>query len=128
MQYVEKRQGVMHTNTMPRKRYHVLRETVTGKQPRRVRGVGPTLLRKRNIVKDSKKQPGSVGVEHPTNSATSSKIAGLLTRIAPNTQSLCLTASGNEVSLITLKLEVVQDMSQRALVDFKALNNFVRCQ
>ena len=70
----------------------------------------------------------SVGTEHPTDPATSSEFAGLLTRIAPNTQSLCVTAFGSEVSLITLNLEVAKDMSLRALVDCGASNNFVRRQ
>ena len=51
-----------------------------------------------------------------------------MTKVAPNTQSLCVAASGNEVSLITLKLEVTQGMSLRALVDCGASNNFVRRQ
>ena len=51
-----------------------------------------------------------------------------MTKVAPNTQSLCVAASGNEVSLITLKLEVTQSMSLRALVDCGASNNFVRRQ
>ena len=46
--------------------------------------------------------------------------------------SLCVAASGNEVSLevslITLKLEVTQGMSLRALVDCGASKNFVRRQ
>ena len=41
---------------------------------------------------------------------------------------MCVTASGNEVFLITLKLEVTQGMSLRALVDCGASNNFVRRQ
>ena len=86
----------------------------------------PTLLQKRNIVTDSQKRSGSVGAEHPTAPATSSELAGLLTRIALNTQSLCVTASGNEVCLITLKLEVAKNMSLRALVDCGTSNNFVQ--
>ena len=53
---------------------------------------------------------------------------GLLTKVALNTQSLCVVASSNEVSLITLKLEVTQGMSLRALVDCGASNNFVQRQ
>ena len=75
-----------------------------------------------------KKRSGSVGAEHPTDPATSSEFAGLLTKVAPNTQSLCIAASGNEVSLIILKLEVTQGMSLRDLVDCGASNNFVRRQ
>ena len=90
--------------------------------------MGPTLLRKRNNVTDSQKTVRSVGAEHPTDPATSSGFAGLLTKVAPKTQSLCVAASGNEVSLSTLILEVTQSMSLRALVDCGASNNFVRRQ
>ena len=48
-----------------------------------------------------------------------------MTKVAPNTQSLCVAASGIEVSFITLKLEVAKDMSLRALVDCGASNDFV---
>ena len=41
---------------------------------------------------------------------------------------MCVSAPGDEVSLITLKLEVTIDMSLRALVDCGASNNFVRRQ
>ena len=51
-----------------------------------------------------------------------------LDEIAPNTQSLCVAASGNEFSLITLKLEVIQSMSFQAQVDCGASNDFVRRQ
>ena len=47
----------------------------------------------------------------------SSEFAGLLKKAASNTQSLCVSASGNDVSLITLKLEATQGMSLRTLVD-----------
>ena len=67
-------------------------------------------------------------MEHPADPATSSEFAGLLTKVAPTTQSLCVTASGNEISLITLKLEVAKDMSQGAPVDCGVSNNFVRRQ
>ena len=117
----------MHTNAVPRTRYHVPQEKVTVKRPRRVRGVGPTLLRNRNSVTDDQKRSESVSAEHLNDSATSSKLADLLTRIFPNTQSLC-APSDNEVSLITLKLEVAKDMSLRVLVDCGASNNFVRRQ
>ena len=46
----------------------------------------------------------------------------------PKTKSLCVAASGNEVSLITLKLEVAKYMSLRDLVDCGVSNNFVRRQ
>ena len=48
-----------------------------------------------------------------------------MTRVALNTQSFCVAADGNEVTLITLKLEVTPNMSLRALVDCGASNNFV---
>ena len=48
-----------------------------------------------------------------------------MTRVAPNTQILCVTACGNEVFLITTKLEVAKYMSLRALVDCEVSNNFV---
>ena len=51
-----------------------------------------------------------------------------MTKVAPNTQSLCVSAPGDEVSLITLKLEVTNGLSLRALVDCGASNNFVRRQ
>ena len=51
-----------------------------------------------------------------------------MTKVAPNTQSLCVAARSDEVSLITLKIEVTKDMSLRALVDCGASNNFVRRQ
>ena len=89
--------------------------------------MGPTLLRKRNIT-DSQKWSGSVGAEHPTATATSNEFEGLLTKVAPNTQSLCITAPFNEGSLITSKLEVAKDVSLRALVDCGASTNFVRRQ
>ena len=98
-------------------------ETVIVKRTRRVQGVEPTLLRKRNIVRDVQKRSGSVGAENHTDLTTSGEFAGLLARIAPTTQSLCISASENEVSLITLKLEAAKDMSLRALVDCGASNN-----
>ena len=76
----------------------------------------------------SKKRSGSVGAERPTDTETSREFAGLLTKVAPNTQSLCVAARSDEVSLITLKTEVTKDMSLRALVDCEASNNFVRRQ
>ena len=63
----------------------------------------------------SKKWLGSVGAEHPTDPSTSSDFVALLTRIAPNTQSLCVTSSGNEVYLTTLEFEVAKDISLRAM-------------
>ena len=51
-----------------------------------------------------------------------------MTKVAPNTQALCVAAPGNENSLITLKLKVTNKLSLRALVDCGASNNFVRRQ
>ena len=51
-----------------------------------------------------------------------------MTKVDPNTQSLCVAASGNEVFLITLILEVTQNMSLRALVDCGASTNSIRRQ
>uniref|UniRef100_A0AAV1UIL9 CCHC-type domain-containing protein n=1 Tax=Peronospora matthiolae TaxID=2874970 RepID=A0AAV1UIL9_9STRA len=76
----------------------------------------------------SNKRTGSVGAEHPTGPATSREFVGLLMKVAPNTQTLCVAALGNEISLITLKLEVTNELSLRALVDCGASNNFVRRQ
>ena len=52
----------------------------------------------------------------------------LLTKVAPNKQSLCVVAPGDEVPLITLNIEVTTNVSLRALVDCGASNNFVRRQ
>uniref|UniRef100_A0AAV1US94 Uncharacterized protein n=1 Tax=Peronospora matthiolae TaxID=2874970 RepID=A0AAV1US94_9STRA len=71
----------------------------------RVRGVGPTMSPSRDSKSDrQKKRSGSVGAEHPADPATSREFAGLLTKIAPNTQSLCVTALSDEESLITLEI------------------------
>ena len=51
-----------------------------------------------------------------------------MTKVAPDTQCLCVSAPGDEVSLITLELKVTNELSLRALVDCGALNNFVRRQ
>uniref|UniRef100_A0AAV1URB2 Retrotransposon gag domain-containing protein n=1 Tax=Peronospora matthiolae TaxID=2874970 RepID=A0AAV1URB2_9STRA len=67
--------------------------------------------------KDRKKRSGSVGVEHSVDTATSRKFVGLLTKISPNTQSLCAGNPCDEVSFITLKIGVTIGMSLRALVD-----------
>uniref|UniRef100_A0AAV1VMA1 Uncharacterized protein n=1 Tax=Peronospora matthiolae TaxID=2874970 RepID=A0AAV1VMA1_9STRA len=75
-----------------------------------------------------KKRSGSVGAEHPADLATSREFAGLLTKIAPNAQSLYATAPSDEGHLITLKIEVTSGMSLRALVDCGASNRFIRRQ
>ena len=76
----------------------------------------------------SKKWSGSVGAERPTNPATSIEFVNLLTKVAPGTQSRCVSAPGDKVSLITLTLEVTKDLSLRAVADCGASNNFVRRQ
>uniref|UniRef100_A0AAV1UGW6 Uncharacterized protein n=1 Tax=Peronospora matthiolae TaxID=2874970 RepID=A0AAV1UGW6_9STRA len=65
---------------------------------------------------------------HPADPATSKEFAGLLTKIAPSTQSLCIIVPCDEVYLITLKIEVTSGMSLRALVDCGASNSFIRHQ
>uniref|UniRef100_A0AAV1V4A7 Uncharacterized protein n=1 Tax=Peronospora matthiolae TaxID=2874970 RepID=A0AAV1V4A7_9STRA len=82
----------------------------------------------RDSKSDRQKLTVSEGAEHPADPATSREFAGLLTKIAPNTQSLCVTAPRDEVSLITLKIEVTSGMSLCALVDCGASNCFIRCQ
>ena len=49
-------------------------------------------------------------------------------KIAPDSQSFCVSALGDEVPFTTLNLEVTKDFSLRALVDCGASNNFVRRQ
>ena len=49
-------------------------------------------------------------------------------KLAPDSQSLCVSALGDEVPLITSNLEVTKDLSLRALVDCGASNNFFRRQ
>ena len=88
-----KRQEIMHKNVVLRTRYLVPHETVTVKRTRSVQGVGPILLRSRNIVADSQERSGSEGAEHPTDLAKSIEFSGLLTRVSSNTQSLYVTAS-----------------------------------
>ena len=67
-------------------------------------------------------------MERPTDPATSIEFANLLMKVAPESQSLCVSALGDEGYLITLKLEVTKDLSLRALVDSETSNNFVRRQ
>ena len=49
-------------------------------------------------------------------------------KVAPDSQSLRVSALGDEVPLITLNLGVINLLSLRALVDCGAPNNFVRRQ
>ena len=67
-------------------------------------------------------------VERPTDPATLRVFAGLWTKLAPYTQSLCVTVPSDEMSLTTLKIEVTDGMSLRALVDCGASNSFIRHQ
>uniref|UniRef100_A0AAV1U8G6 Uncharacterized protein n=1 Tax=Peronospora matthiolae TaxID=2874970 RepID=A0AAV1U8G6_9STRA len=87
-------------------------------------GAGPTMSLNCNSKSDRQNWSGSVGAENPADPATSRELAGLMTKIAPNTQSLCVTAPSDEVSLITLNIEVKSGMPLRALVDDKASNSF----
>ena len=75
---------------------------------------------------NSNRQAAKKGPSRGYDAVAKTQHKSLFTRITPDTQSFCVTASGNEVSLITLKLEVAKDMSLRALVDCGASNNFVR--
>ena len=49
-------------------------------------------------------------------------------KVAPDSQSLCVSALDDEVPLITLNLEVIKDLSLRVLVDCGTSNYFVRRQ
>ena len=64
----------------------------------------------------------------PTDPATSREFANHLTKVAPGTQPLRVSAPGDEVSFTTLTLELTKDLSLRALVDCGASNNFARRQ
>ena len=75
-----------------------------------------------------KKWTGSVGAERSTDPATSRAFANILTKVAPDKQSLRVFSPGDEVSLIKLTLEVTKTLSLRTLVDCGASNNFVRRQ
>ena len=67
-------------------------------------------------------------MERLTDPATSIEFANLLMKVAPDSQSLCFSALGDELPLITLNLEMKKGLSLRALVDCGPSNNFVRCQ
>uniref|UniRef100_A0AAV1T7L0 Uncharacterized protein n=1 Tax=Peronospora matthiolae TaxID=2874970 RepID=A0AAV1T7L0_9STRA len=79
----------------------------------------------RDSKSDRQKRSGSVGAEHPADPASSREFAGRLAKIAPNTQSLCVTVPIDEVSLITLKIDVTTGMPIRFLVDCGASNSFI---
>ena len=49
-------------------------------------------------------------------------------KVAPDSQSLCVSALGDEVPLIILNLEVTKDLSLHALVDCEASNKSFRRQ
>uniref|UniRef100_A0AAV1UB86 Retrotransposon gag domain-containing protein n=1 Tax=Peronospora matthiolae TaxID=2874970 RepID=A0AAV1UB86_9STRA len=105
----------------------------TGRDDRRWPRKGPRrgsdhVAKPRQRVGPSKQRTGSVGAEHSPDLATSREFAGHLTKIAPNTQSLCFTAPSDEESLITLKIEVTSGMSLCALVECGAPNIFIRRQ
>uniref|UniRef100_A0AAV1UTT3 Uncharacterized protein n=1 Tax=Peronospora matthiolae TaxID=2874970 RepID=A0AAV1UTT3_9STRA len=105
--------------------HHVqIQEVVTAFGRGNVQGAGPTVSLNRDSMSDRQKRSGSVWAEHPADPATSREFAGLVGKIAPNTHALCVTAPSDEVSLITLKIEVTSGMSLRALVDCGASNSF----
>ena len=64
-----------------------------------------------------KKWTRSVGALRPTDPAASRYFANLMTKVAPIIQSSCVSALSDDVSLITLILEVAKYLSLRALVD-----------
>ena len=84
-------------------------------------GVGPTLLRERNIDAYHKKWTGSVGEERPTDTANSREVKYILAKVATDTQSVWVFAPGDDISL-----DVVNHLSLRALVDCGESNNFSR--
>ena len=90
---------------------------VVHRLPRRATDAGPTLLRSHNSVADRQKWSGSVGAERPTDPATSIEFTNLLMKVAPDSQSLCVSALGDEVPHITLNLKVTKALSLRALVN-----------
>ena len=83
---------------------------VIDRLPRMATDAGPTLLRSHNGVADRKKWSVSVGAGRPTDPAISIEFANLLMKVAPDSQSLCLSALGDELPLITLNLEVTKDL------------------
>uniref|UniRef100_A0AAV1TZ12 Peptidase A2 domain-containing protein n=1 Tax=Peronospora matthiolae TaxID=2874970 RepID=A0AAV1TZ12_9STRA len=92
----------------------------------RVQVAGPNTSLSCDSKSDRQERSGSVGAEHPADPAMSTGFAGLLTKIAPNTQSLCVTPPSDELSLITFKIEVTSGISLRALVDCGASNSLIR--
>uniref|UniRef100_A0AAV1TGK0 Retrotransposon gag domain-containing protein n=1 Tax=Peronospora matthiolae TaxID=2874970 RepID=A0AAV1TGK0_9STRA len=105
----------------------------TGRDGNRWPSKGPRrgsdhVAKPRQQVGASKKRTGSVEMEHLACPATSNEFAGLLKKIDPNTQSLCVTAPSDEVFLITLKIEVTSGMSLCALVDCGPSISFIRRQ
>ena len=58
----------------------------------------------------------------------SKEFAALLTKVAPHTQTLCVTAKGDEVNLITLEIKGANNLPLKSLVDCGASNNFIRRQ
>uniref|UniRef100_A0AAV1U2Q5 Uncharacterized protein n=1 Tax=Peronospora matthiolae TaxID=2874970 RepID=A0AAV1U2Q5_9STRA len=73
-------------------------DVVTTVGHEKVLGVGPTMLPSRDSKSDRPKRTGSVEAEHPADPATSREYAGLLTKIALNTQTLCVAAPSDEES------------------------------
>lgn len=84
-------------SVVPHAQYRTVLSEMMGHLPKRATGVSPTLLRCRNSVTDYKKWSGSVGAERPTDPATGREFPNLLTKVVPDTQSLCVSAPGDEV-------------------------------
>ena len=70
----------------------------------------------------------SLGATRPNDSLTLSGFANILTKVDPDSQSLCVSAPGDEESFITLTLGVTKNMSLRSKVDCGERNNFVHRQ
>ena len=96
--------------------------------PRRATDAGPALVQNCSNGVDRQKRSGSVGVDRPTDPATSREFVNLLMKVAFDSQSLCVSALGDKGYLITLNLEVTKDLSLYARVDCGPSNNFVYCQ
>ena len=89
-------------------------------------GRGSDAVAKSQQCRGPSKKVGVSGGGRPTDSATSIEFANLLMKVSPDSQSLCVSALGDEVPLIILNLEVTKDLSLCALVDCEASDNFVR--
>ena len=86
------------------------------------RGSNAVVISQKWSGPSKKKRSGSVGAERPTDLVTSTEFSNLLMKVAPDSQSLCVSTLGEGAPLITFNLEVTEDFSLRAS------NNFVRHQ